>query len=165
MGNNSKGNKGYGYRSKTRDLFSKRFKTRGMPNQTRYLTNFKCGDVVNVIGDPAIHKSLPHKIYHGKTGVVWNVTRRAVGVIVNKKVGPRVIRKRINVRVEHVHRSKGQDELKARVAENVRRVQLKKPTLKRVPAGQPRPACIVKKRHAVTELRPEVWDPLKAFKV
>jgi large subunit ribosomal protein L21e len=27
------------------------------------------------------------KWYHGKTGVVWNVTKRAVGVEVNKTVG------------------------------------------------------------------------------
>jgi large subunit ribosomal protein L21e len=26
------------------------------------------------------------KWYHGKTGVVWNVTKRAVGVEVNKQV-------------------------------------------------------------------------------
>ena len=29
---------------------------------------------------------MPHKYYHGKTGVVWNVTKRAVGVEVNKQV-------------------------------------------------------------------------------
>jgi hypothetical protein len=30
---------------------------------------------------------MPHKWYAGKTGVVWNVTKRAVGVEVNKIVG------------------------------------------------------------------------------
>ena len=29
---------------------------------------------------------MPHKFYHGKTGKVFNVTKRAVGVIVNKQV-------------------------------------------------------------------------------
>ena len=29
---------------------------------------------------------MPHKWYHGKTGRVWNVTKRAVGVEVNKTV-------------------------------------------------------------------------------
>ena len=29
---------------------------------------------------------MPFKYYHGKTGVVWNVTKRAVGVAVNKQV-------------------------------------------------------------------------------
>ena len=30
---------------------------------------------------------MPHKFYHGKTGRVFNVTKRAVGAIVNKKIG------------------------------------------------------------------------------
>jgi large subunit ribosomal protein L21e len=29
---------------------------------------------------------MPHKVYHGRTGIVWNVTKRAVGVEVNKQV-------------------------------------------------------------------------------
>jgi hypothetical protein len=29
---------------------------------------------------------MPHKVYHGRTGVVWNVTKRALGVEVNKQV-------------------------------------------------------------------------------
>ena len=34
----------------------------------------------------AIHKGMPHKVYHGKTGRIFNVTKRAVGVVVNKQV-------------------------------------------------------------------------------
>ena len=30
---------------------------------------------------------MPHKAYHGKTGRVFNVSKRAVGVVVNKRVG------------------------------------------------------------------------------
>jgi len=30
---------------------------------------------------------MPYKFYHGKTGRVYNVTRRAVGVVVNKQLG------------------------------------------------------------------------------
>jgi hypothetical protein len=29
---------------------------------------------------------MPFKWYHGKTGVVWNVTKRALGVEINKRV-------------------------------------------------------------------------------
>ncbi len=29
---------------------------------------------------------MPHRFYHGKTGRVFNVTRHAVGIIVNKRV-------------------------------------------------------------------------------
>lgn len=31
-------------------------------------------------------QGMPHKYYHGKTGVVWNVTKRSIGVEVNKQV-------------------------------------------------------------------------------
>ena len=34
----------------------------------------------------AIHKGMPHKVYHGKTGRIFNVTKHAVGVVVNKQV-------------------------------------------------------------------------------
>merc|ERR1719486_1564254 len=30
---------------------------------------------------------MAHRIYQGKTGVVWNVTKSAVGVLLKKKVG------------------------------------------------------------------------------
>merc|ERR1711991_46361 len=155
----------YGYRAGTRDLFSKRFGTKGMPNQTRYLTSYKAGDDVNIVGDPAIQKSLPHKVYHGKTGIVWNVTPRAVGVIVNKRHRQRVIPKRVNVRVEHVRKSKCQDDLKARVQKNIALMKEGKKREKRVLAGQPRKAAVVKVREPLVDLRPEFFDPLKAYRV
>lgn len=47
---------GAGYRSKTRDLFSKRHKHHGMPALGTYLRTFKLGEYVDVICDPAIQK-------------------------------------------------------------------------------------------------------------
>ena len=41
----------------------------------------------HVQGNGAFQKGMPHKFYHGKTGRVFNVTKRAVGVILNKQVG------------------------------------------------------------------------------
>ena len=32
----------------------------------------------------AVHKGMPFKFYHGRTGVIWNVTKRALGVELNK---------------------------------------------------------------------------------
>lgn len=72
----------YGYRAKTRDIFSKDRGQKGQIPLTRYLTNYKVGQYVDIKGDGAVHKGMPHKFYHGKTGVVWNVTKRAVGVVV-----------------------------------------------------------------------------------
>lgn len=40
-----------------------------------------------VQGNGAFQKGMPHKFYHGKTGRIFNVTKRAVGVIINKQVG------------------------------------------------------------------------------
>lgn len=35
----------------------------------------------------AVHSGMPHKVYQGRTGKVWNVTKRAIGVELNKLVG------------------------------------------------------------------------------
>merc|ERR1712224_126385 len=57
----------------------------------------------------------PYKAYHGKTGRVYNVTKRAVGVIVNKRVKGRIMAKKINLRVEHIRHSKCRDDFLNRV--------------------------------------------------
>jgi len=62
--------------------------------------------------------SMPHKVYHGKTGVVYNVTKSAVGVIIYKKVKHRYIEKRVNLRVEHVSLSRSREEFVRRVKTN-----------------------------------------------
>ena len=71
-------------------------------------------------GNGAIHKGMPHKCYHGKTGRVYNVTPHAVGVIVNKKVRGRYIEKRINLRIEHVKHSKCREDFLNRVKSNAK---------------------------------------------
>jgi len=45
-----------------------------------------CVLCVFVQGNGAVQKGMPHKAYHGRTGIVYNVTQHAVGVIVNKRV-------------------------------------------------------------------------------
>jgi large subunit ribosomal protein L21e len=65
-----------------------------------------------------IQNRMPYKVYHGKTGVIYNVTKSAVGVIIYKKVGNRYLEKRINVRIEHVSHSRSRDEFVRRVKEN-----------------------------------------------
>jgi ribosomal protein L21E len=77
-----------------------------MPGLSTYMTKFKVGDLVDIKANSAIHKGMPHKFYHGRTGFVYNVSQRAVGLIVNKVVGNRILRKRITVRIEHVKQSK-----------------------------------------------------------
>merc|ERR1712116_52767 len=77
-----------------------------MPGLATYMHVYKRGDIVDIKGNGAIQKGMPHKVYHGKTGRVYNVTQHAVGVIVNKRVRGDIIAKRINLRVEHVKHSK-----------------------------------------------------------
>jgi len=96
-----------GYRSGTRDLFSKRFRTKGYnPNVTTFMRTYRVGDMVDVIANPAQQKGMPHKFYHGRTGKIWNVNKRAIGVEINKVHRQRQIVKRIHVRVEHVKPSR-----------------------------------------------------------
>eukprot|EP00122_Pirum_gemmata_P002131 Pgem_evm1s1929 len=94
-----------GYRAGTRDMFSRDFKKRGPEHLTTYLKIYKVGDIVDIKANSSIHKGMPHKYYHGKTGIVYNVTRRAVGVIVNKRVGGRIMHKHVNLRIEHIKHS------------------------------------------------------------
>lgn len=61
---------------------------------------------------------MPYKVYHGKTGVIYNVTKSAVGVIIYKQVGNRYLEKRINVRIEHVNLSRSREEFLTRVKTN-----------------------------------------------
>ncbi|KAL7571554.1 hypothetical protein ACA910_020971 [Epithemia clementina (nom. ined.)] len=108
----------FGVRARTRHMFAKAFRTKGPINLSRYLRSVKVGDYVDIFADPSIHKGMPHKGYHGRTGIIFNVTKSAVGVRVNKLVNGRIIEKRIHVRIEHVRASKCQDEILRRKKEN-----------------------------------------------
>ncbi|RYE94918.1 MAG: hypothetical protein EOO77_43670 [Oxalobacteraceae bacterium] len=103
---------------------------------------------------------MPYKVYHGKTGIVYNVTKSAVGVILQKQVGNRYLEKRINVRIEHVRHSRSRDDFLKRVKENLAKQKKAKETgepqqMKRV-AAQPRAAHIV----ALSENKPENITPV-----
>jgi large subunit ribosomal protein L21e len=99
-------------------MFTKNFREHGLPNLSQYLMNVKVGDYVDIFANPAIHKGMPYKGYHGRTGIIFNVTKSAVGVRVNKLVNGRIIEKRIHVRIEHIRQSKCQKEILARKVEN-----------------------------------------------
>merc|ERR1719350_1035360 len=45
---------------------------------------------------------MPYKYYYGKTGRVWNVTKRALGIEMLKTVGNRKRTKRFHIRVWNV---------------------------------------------------------------
>lgn len=137
--------KSFGYRQGTRDAFSKHYKTNGRVSLTPFLVNYKAGDCVDIVVDGAEHRGMPHKNYNGKTGVVFTVTPRAVGVEVTKPVRNCILRKRIYVRVEHVRPSRSREEFAER---KLAFAALKKENpsakpVKRLPA-QPKAAATVK---------------------
>jgi large subunit ribosomal protein L21e len=108
----------YGVRARTRHMFAKKHRQHGPIHLSQYLMNVKVGDYVDIFADPSIHKGMPHKGYHGRTGIVFNVTKSAVGIRVNKLVNGRILEKRIHVRIEHVRKSKCQKEILARKVQN-----------------------------------------------
>ena len=132
---------GQGLRAKTRDLFSRGFRQKGVIPPSVYLRTLKIGDYVDIKVNSSIHKGFPYKYYQGKTGVVWNVTKRAVGVEVNKIVRGIQLKKRFHVRIEHIQPSRCREAFLKRRAENdAKRAEAKKkgepvPFMKRQPAG------------------------------
>lgn len=126
------------------------------------MKTYKVGDIVDIKGNGAVQKGMPHKVYHGKTGRVFNVTQRALGIIVNKRVRGRIIPKRINVRIEHLTHSKCRQDFLRRVKENEKlRKEAKEKniniSLKRQPA-QPRPAHIVSGKFEPVWLAPIPYE-------
>merc|ERR1712137_1280117 len=152
--------KSEGYRCCTRDMFSRPFRSKGMPNLSTYLTNYRLGDYVDIKANSAIQKGMPHKFYHGRTGVVFNVTPHAVGVIVNKV---KILAKRVHVRVEHVTPSRCREEFLNRVKVNdAKKIEAKKSGVKVVTKRQPRmpkAGFTVKKAEVLTRA-PVPYDPI-----
>ncbi|EKM84275.1 hypothetical protein AGABI1DRAFT_110831 [Agaricus bisporus var. burnettii JB137-S8] len=153
----------FGYRARTRQMFSRSFKEHGMIGLSTYLTNFRIGDIVDIKANAAQQKGMPHKFYHGRTGVIYNVTPSAVGVIVYKVVGNRYIEKRVNIRVEHIKHSKCRQEFLDRVKANhdahvAARAKDERVDLKRKPA-QPREARTVSTaNNAPQTMRPVPYE-------
>ncbi|KAG8904776.1 hypothetical protein FRB99_001208 [Tulasnella sp. 403] len=148
----------FGYRARTRHLFKKDFKTNGLPNVSTYLQVYRIGDIVDIKADPSIQRGMPHRYYHGKTGVVFNITPHAVGVIVRKRVGHRYLEKRVNVRIEHVRHSNCRKEFRERSLHNKQQWEEAKKrgekiNVKRIPTA-PREA------HVVTNDLPQTLRPL-----
>ena len=141
----------YGYRARSRHTFSRDFRKHGNPAiLSTFMPKYKMGDIVDIKANSAQQKGMPHRYYHGRTGIIFNVTKTSVGVEVNKQVREKILKKRIHVRVEHVKHSgcrisflkrvKEISEMKSKAkAEGVR---LPQSALRRVPT-QPKPGRFV----------------------
>ncbi|KAI8882523.1 60S ribosomal protein L21-A, partial [Backusella circina FSU 941] len=155
----------FGLRARTRHMFSRNFREHGAIPLSTYLKIYKVGDIVDIKANAAIQKGMPHKFYHGRTGVIFNVTKSSVGVIVHKKVGNRYMEKRVNLRVEHVKHSKCRQEFLDRVKSNAQKKKEAKEAkvpfnLKRIPA-QPREARHVSAKFNVPQtIAPVAYETL-----
>ena len=110
--------KHHGYRSKTRSVFRKNVRNHGLKGLSRFLVDFKDGDKVDIIVDPAQQKrGMPHKRFHGKTGVVQAKRGRCFEIVVkdmNKE-------KLIIVGREHLRLNKYHSMLQAAAAEETKK--------------------------------------------
>ncbi|CUM68214.1 uncharacterized protein PRCAT00005935001 [Priceomyces carsonii] len=146
-------------------MFQRDFKKHGAIALSTYLKTYKVGDIVDIKANGSIQKGMPHKYYQGKTGVVFNVTKSSVGVIVYKIVGNRYIEKRVNLRIEHVKHSACRQEFLNRVKENARlkreaKEKGEKINLKRQPA-MPREARIISAETNIPQtLAPVAYETL-----
>ncbi|KAI8722494.1 hypothetical protein NCS52_00393400 [Fusarium sp. LHS14.1] len=150
----------YGKRAGTRYAFSRDFRKKGMIALNTYLRQYRVGDIVDVKANGAVQKGMPYKVYHGKTGVIYNVTKSAVGIIVYKKVKHRYLEKRINIRIEHIQPSRSREDFLKRVKSNAEAKKQAKAdgvqvSVKRQPVG-PREARTV----SLTDNPPETLTPL-----
>jgi len=75
-----------GYRNKSRQRHRKNVRDRGLGSIEKYLVDYKIDDRVDVITDPSQHKrGMPHRRYHGRTGVIIGIRGRCY--LVNVKLG------------------------------------------------------------------------------
>lgn len=158
--------KNHGFRQGTRTRFSKKFGKKGMPTPGKILQRFRVGDCVDCKVDPSIVKGMPHKTFHGRTGVVFNANPRAYGVIFYKRVRGSIIECPVHVRVEHLCKSRCQEDAKARYEEfkkisaEAKEKGIKAKVPKRVPE-QPREAfTILKANNVPIEIAPKPYLPI-----
>ena len=84
----------HGFKHKPRSVM-----TKDAPRGVSFmLREYHVGDRALVIIDPRQHKSLPHRRYHGKVGIVKNVGRRVVTLDV--KLGDKT--KTLITRLDHI---------------------------------------------------------------
>jgi len=137
----------FGRSARTRSKFARGFRAHGPLHLSKYFRVYKLGEYVDIKTNGGSHRGMPHRVFHGKTGKIWNVTPRAVGIIVNKRVKHRIFAKKLHVRIEHVNPSSCQNQHKQRVKDNDKAMReyakakkegkaVPRPSLKRAP-GQP----------------------------
>lgn len=88
-----------GFRHRTRKLLRKNIREKGaVPSLSLLMIKYKPGDKVHIVINPAIHKGMPHRRYHGKTGEI--IGKRGKAYIVRVYLGDK--EKTLFIRPEHL---------------------------------------------------------------
>ncbi len=62
--------KSKGTNFRTRRIFSKHPRNRGLPSLSRTLATYEVNSKVNIVVEPSVQKGRPHRRFHGKTGII-----------------------------------------------------------------------------------------------
>ena len=92
-----------GIRQGTRKLYKKPIRTRGLAPLGKLLIQYKVDDRVDIIPDPSIQKTLPHRRFYGKVGTI--VEQRGRAYMVRVKDGDAV--KSLILKKEHLRPHRG----------------------------------------------------------
>ncbi len=93
-----------GLRHRTRRLFRKSVRERGaIPRLSLVMHEYKVGDKVHIVPNPAVHDALPHRRFVGKTGTV--IGRRGRAYLVEVLLGEK--RKVLITVPEHLRPAQG----------------------------------------------------------
>jgi large subunit ribosomal protein L21e len=82
---------------------SKDVRQRGLAPLSTVLIDYEVGTRVDIVINPSFHKGMPHKRYHGRTGVVQGIRGRAVVVDVSLGKATRTL----IIRPEHLRPNRG----------------------------------------------------------
>lgn len=154
-----------GFRRGTRQLLRKDFGKHGMPGVSKILQKFKVGDFVDCKIDSSVVKGMPHKYYHGKTGIVYNVNPRSYGVIFYRRAGGKYIERVMHIRPEHLSMSRSTEDMKKR--QSVYAQQLKEGAktgmkirpAKQMPAGPMKATTISLKNNTPVQVSEKPFVP------
>jgi large subunit ribosomal protein L21e len=87
-----------GYYTGTRSLLRKPVREKGKPKISKILHEYIIGNQVIIKMDSSVQKSMPHKRFHGKIGLI--IEKRGRGYVVSVPQGEAT--KTIIVRTEHL---------------------------------------------------------------
>ncbi|MFX0051216.1 MAG: 50S ribosomal protein L21e [Candidatus Hodarchaeota archaeon] len=94
--------KSKGTNFRTRRIFSKHPRKRGLPSLSRTLAEYEVDARVNIVIEPSVQKGRPHRRFHGKTGVI--LEKRGQAYLVEVTDGN--ARKKVIARPEHLKTQK-----------------------------------------------------------